>query len=197
MEQYEKKKKYNYKFLGVFPIDFATKINNHCLYSDVCSINLNNIKKNIKFVGLITNLDKHNEPGSHWTSLFMVIDPKLITYGAYYYDSTGSPIPENLNIFIESIAKQCNDKYMKKYNKEFKIIYNKKKHQYKGTECGVFSMVFQIRFLNKNIVKNNNTSFDEIIKGNPNINDNTMVKLRDELFRPNTKSELEKYTIMI
>lgn len=188
MTQYEQTRKYKYRFLGVFPIDFSVQSENgQCMYSDICSIDVNkNLKSCKKFIGLITNLDKHNEPGSHWTSTFLVIDPKLPTYGAYYYDSTTGSIPKYLYDFIYKIKQQCDALFP---DKTFVIHENKKQHQYKNSECGVFSMIFQIRWINKHIVKKNNTSFKEII-ANPFINDASMLKVRDALFRPSTKMEL-------
>ena len=190
MHQYQQTQKYKYSFLGVFPIDFSVAtVNGKCLYSEFCTIDVAKyIKKNKKFVGFITNLDRHDQSGSHWTSTFLVIDPNLQTYGAYYYDSTGSSIPKYLLDFLSNVKKQCDKLHPAK---TFSIIQNKKQHQYKNSECGVFSMVFQIRWINKHIVKKNMTSFEEII-GNPYINDSQMLRIRDTLFRPNTKLELKK-----
>ena len=92
---------------------------------------------------------------------------------------------------MNNIKQQCQEIYPRK---TFNIIQNKKQHQYKNSECGVFSMLFQLRWINKHIVKKNNTSFQEII-GNPYINDEQMLKIRDSLFRPNTKLELKKIKI--
>lgn len=195
MSQYEQTKKYKYQFLGVFPIDFSVKSQDgSCMYSSICGINVKEyIKKCKKFIGLITNLDKHNEPGSHWTSTFIVIDPKLQTYGAYYYDSTSSSIPKYLYDFLNKIKLQCDTLFP---HKTFTIHENKKQHQYKNSECGVFSMIFQIRWINKHIVKKNNTSFKEII-ANPFINDENMLRVRDVLFRPSTKMELLKNKVKL
>jgi len=189
MIQYHNCKKYKYNFLGVFPIDFSMiDSNGVCMYSKFCTIDIKKLSKKYSFIGFITNLDKHDEPGSHWTSTFIVIDPKLPTYGAYYYDSTGyRGIPAYLENFMNSIEIQCKTLNP---NKEFKVNINKKQHQYKNTECGVFSIIFQIRWLNKHIVKKNNTSFEEIL-GNPYLNDDTMLKLRQSLFRPNSSFELK------
>lgn len=188
MSQYAAAPKYHFAFLGVFPIDFAvSNIQGQCLYSDFCHIDIKKIiKQQKKFIGFITNLDKHDQSGSHWTSTFISIDPSLDSYGAYYYDSTAGRIPSYIVSVLENIQSQCNEIYPKK---RFQINYNKKKHQYKDSECGVFSMVFQIRWLNKHIVKKNKTSFEEILR-NPLLNDDTMLKIRDELFRPNAKKEL-------
>ena len=190
MKQYDANKKYNYIFLGVVPIDFATmNVFGNCIYSDICKINVKDIQnKGIKFLGLITNLDKHDQPGSHWTSTFFVIDPSLKTYGVYYYDSTGRSMPIYLQNFINDVKNQC-----EKINPNipFNIVQNIKQQQRKNTECGMFSMIFQIRWINKHIVKKFDTSFEEII-GNPHIDDDNMLKLRNTLFRPNSKIELKK-----
>jgi hypothetical protein len=190
MLQYSVTKAYHYQFLGVFPIDFAMiSQSGSCMYSSLCTINIEKYIKNGKsFIGLITNLDRHDQSGSHWTSTYLVIDPKLSTYGAYYYDSTGNPVPNYLFPFIKNVKEQCDKLFPEK---EFRIIQNKKQHQRKNTECGIFSMLFQIRWINKHIVKKNNTSFEEII-GNPYIDDENMLRIRDYLFRPNTKLELKK-----
>lgn len=186
MRKYEECKRYKYRFLGVFPIDFSVlSENGNCLYSSFCKIDINKLLKKYSFVGLITNLDKHDQPGSHWTSTFFVIDPKLPTYGAYYYDSVGKGIPVYLLSFFRSIKEAC-DKLNP--NKKFIIHINKKQHQRKNTECGMFSMIFQIRWLNKHIVKKNKTSLQEIV-ANPHIDDENMLILRDHLYRPNLSEE--------
>lgn len=189
MKQYSNTKKYKYSFLGVFPIDFSEKNSEgKCLYNSICAINISTyIKKNKKFIGFITNLDKHDEPGSHWTSTFIIIDPTVSAYGAYYYDSGGKTIPSGVLNFLIDIKKQCEIKYPKK---KFIIDYNKTRFQFKNTECGIFSILYQLRWINKFMIKD--TNFDEIIKGNSNIDDDNMVKLRNRLFRPNTKYELKK-----
>jgi hypothetical protein len=189
MIQYSNDKKYKYKFLGVFPIDFAVEINGKCLYSSVCGIDIKDyIKNDIKYIGFINNLDKHDESGSHWTSTFIILDPDNINYGAHYYDSTVKKIPKYIKIFIDRIKKQCNELYPKKV---FKITSNDKKHQYKNTECGVFSMVYQIRWINfllhdKEFYKKKDAY--KIIVNDKDIIDDTMVRKRSDLFRPNIVS---------
>jgi hypothetical protein len=182
MVQYEQNKQYKYKFIGVFPIDFTVKNKfGKCLYSELCSIDvLKYSKKGIKYLGIITNLDKHDQPGSHWTSTFIVIDPKIKSYGAYYYDSTARPIPSYMLNLLKEIKNQCNNLYP---DNNFNYIYNKKQHQRKNTECGVFSIVFQIRWLKFLKMNKNNASFDKVIN-DKDINDETMYSVRDKLFRP-------------
>ena len=117
MIQYNNDNKYKFCFLGVFPIDFSEEDKfGRCLYSQICSIDINKyINKKIKYIGLITNLDKHNEPGSHWTSTFIIIDPKIKCYGSYYYDSNASAIPKYILKFLKNIKAQLKIKYPDRY----------------------------------------------------------------------------------
>jgi len=181
MKQYEKIPEFKYKFYGVFSIDFGIKNNNTCSFSSYCNINIKKlITNNISYFGFITNLSKHNEPGTHWTSSFFVFDPNIPSYGAYYYDSTTGNIPTDLIPFFNDIKKQIEDIY----KKPFPIIYNQKRHQRSNTECGVFSITFQTRFLL--LLKNNkNTATFQKVISHPDLNDNKMKKLRFSFFRPN------------
>jgi len=204
MIQYNNDNKYKYCFLGVFPIDFSEQDNfGRCLYSHICSIDINKyINKNIKYIGLITNLDKHNEPGSHWTSTFIILDPKIKCYGAYYYDSNAMNIPTYVVKFINNIKKQLNIKYPKNV---FKIHKNNIKHQRKNTECGMFSMAYQIRWLN-GLLKFKELHFkspyeypnfvEYIIKDN-RIKDESMEESRTYLYRPNFKKYINDRNITL
>lgn len=190
MRQYHNNKEYNYVFLGVFPIDFSVKNKfGKCLFSEICDVNIKKQVNNKKqHIGFITNLDKHDQPGSHWTSTFIVLDPKLKSYGAYYYDSTARQIPSHVLNFLKDIKKQCDELHP---TKKFIITYNKKQHQRKGTECGVFSIVYQIRWLKSLKINPEKACFDLVIN-NENITDEVMYGIRDKLYRPNIKSVLKK-----
>tara|TARA_B110000858_G_scaffold135495_1_gene154085 strand:- start:61 stop:975 length:915 start_codon:yes stop_codon:yes gene_type:complete len=180
MLQYNNTKKYNYKYIGTFSIDFALKDNfGNCLHSDFCNINIKDtyINKNIKYIGFITNLDKHDEPGSHWTSTFIIIDPNSKSFGAYYYDSVSRKIPKMLNDFLLNIKSQCKIIYP---NKNFVIKYNNKQHQYQNTECGMFSIIYQLRWLNL-LLDNKDVQFGKIIN-NKYLNDNNVNNMRMEIF---------------
>lgn len=204
MKQYHDQKKYKYSFLGVFPIDFSEEDKfGRCLYSHICFLNIKKfINKGIKYLGLITNLDKHNQGGSHWTSTFIILDPKNKSYGAHYYDSTARTIPSYVKKFLKHIMLQCREIYPKH---NFKVTYNHIPHQKKNTECGMFSMVYQIRWLNlitnfKKLKSNNpyeDPNFHNIIVNNDEITDDKMIEKRDYLFRPNFQEFISKKKIKI
>lgn len=155
MKQFEKYYP-DFRFFGPVPLDCPISFN-----CELTNLNLNNINKknNINKIGIVYNHDKHNEPGSHWTGLFINIPHKTIDY----YDSYGIKPPKLIYEFMKKIS-----------NKEYKLIYNDKRHQYGGSECGVYSMYFIIQRLE-------NISMKQI--SDKNISDECMNKLRDILYR--------------
>tara|TARA_Y100000389_G_scaffold24050_1_gene20738 strand:- start:32072 stop:33028 length:957 start_codon:yes stop_codon:yes gene_type:complete len=189
MFQYSNATKYSYKYLGTFSIDFAVKnASGQCLYSNFCDINIKKyISKKIKYIGFITNLDKHDESGSHWTSTFININYKSDSYGAYYYDSVARKTPVLINTFLNNIKQQCNKLYPKR---QFVIKHNYKQHQYGNSECGIFSILYQIRWINY-LYRNNNTLFKKIIESN-DLNDKNANFMRKSLYRPNFKQLTKK-----
>jgi len=198
MIQYNNDKKYKYAFLGVFPIDFTEEDKfGRCLYSTICTIDIKKyINKKIKYIGLITNLDKHDQGGSHWTSTFIIIDPKNKCYGAHYYDSNAVNIPSYIKKFINTVKSKLSEIYPKT---KFNVTFNTKRHQMKNTECGMFSLSYQIRWLNA-IIKYkelnltspyDDSNFHNYIVNDENITDNNMEKTRSYLFRPNLKVYLK------
>lgn len=180
---------YKYKFIGVFPIDFEAKTHfGQCLFQEFCSLNISKLyRQGIRYIGIITNLDKHDERGSHWTSLFMCIDPNLPSYGAYYYDSTAAAPPEEITAFIQNVKKQVIG-IPAGNSREFTVDYNKNRHQRGNSECGVFSMAYQILWLQL-LRKNPDTTFSHVV-GKKDINDNTVHELRNVLFRPFQKKKI-------
>ena len=190
-----------YYFLGVFAIDFAEKdAFGRCLYEEICTLNIFNLrKKKIKYVGLITNLDKHDEPGSHWTSTFICIDPYSPSFGAYYYDSVSRAPPKEMEKFMNDLKTQAanivtdlrNKNNNKNNNKskstensqkiyDFRLAYNKKQDQYGNNECGMFSMYYQMNWI-KYLGANPSTQFEDVIAGK--ISDKMMNDYRSVIFR--------------
>lgn len=184
MFQYEDDMSYNFKFIGVYPIDFAAKtsIFGKCLYQETCDIDFKRLlKKGYKYAGMVINMDAHDEPGSHWTSLFIIMDPSSPNYGAYYYDSVSRPPPKEVDEYMKILREkaQATDP-----TKDFQLEYNKYRHQYKNTECGMFSMSYIVRWL-VFLKKNPSTHFEKIV--NIKIRDEDMYRLRKKLFRQSSK----------
>jgi len=128
MKQYQKADK-NFVFLGPIPADCPTKI--QC---ELSNLDLEEMrKKNIHKIGIIYNLDVSTGPGTHWVAMY--IDNKLNEIN--YYDSYGELPTPLIQQFINDLVK----KYIKE-KKDCTVIYNDRRHQYGGSECGVFSMNF-------------------------------------------------------
>lgn len=140
MKQYEQKYD-DFKFLGAVPLDFMK----------LSFLNINNldfenlIKNNKKRLGMVINLDEHDKSGSHWVGLFTDLAKKKL----YFFDSYGHKPDKQIKTFMKKVAN-----YFKKNTnlaegsvKKSDIKYNKIRHQYKGSECGVYSMNFIIRLL--------------------------------------------------
>lgn len=141
MKQYEKKYPY-FEFIGPSPIDFDT-IESYglCVWEELCKFNLYNlIKRGIKKIGIIFNLDKHTGPGTHWVSLFI----DITSHSIYYYDSTGNVIPKQIKKLTDKIKKQ---QILINKTKPFKLYINKVEHQMKDSECGIYSLHFIINML--------------------------------------------------
>lgn len=159
MEQYENKHS-NFKFIGPVPIDFDLKDSfGRCLIDEICKIDIINlIRNNINLIGIIFNLDKHYEDGSHWVALYVDLNKKKI----YYFDSYGLDAPNEVNILASKIINQGKNNNMKiKYQK------NDNRFQFKGSECGIYCMYFITELLKGksfNKVKNNIIKDDEIMK---------------------------------
>ena len=171
MNQYMDKHK-DFKFIGVFPIDFEKKIDDVCVSEEMCNLNISDLRKEkINKLGFIFNLDEHWQSGSHWTSLYMNIDGKSKNYGAYYYDSNGMRPPREVISFIKKITKDL-DKINN--NTNFELVYNSVKHQKENTECGMFSLYFLDQSLN-------NVKFDKFIN-KKNLDDNYVFSYRNKFF---------------
>ena len=121
-------------FLGTVPIDFETHLD------DFKNIDFSDIEKHGKHkLGMIINLDRHDQSGSHWVSLFSDLQKGSI----YFSDSTGTEPNEQISHFIQRIYK-----YIKSKGLQVDCRHNKFIHQRGNSECGVYSINFILRLLN-------------------------------------------------
>lgn len=172
MKQYENLYK-DFLFLGSFPVDFYEigyiKFKHDIQYNTSLNkkniIDLDKLYNTTYKLGIIINLDKHNQSGSHWVSLFI----NLKTRNIFYSDSGSNKPPNYINNFIKSISIYLKSKEQKKIN--YKI--NKKKIQFGNSECGLFSINFIL-----NLLKNEN--IDDYFENPPN--DSEVNECRDVYF---------------
>lgn len=136
MKQYERIYP-NFKFLGAVAIN--------CEEYDFCA--LYNLKfekyanQNKTKLGLVYNLDKIGQSGSHWVAMYI----NLITGKIYFADSNGNLPIENINNMVEKFRTY----YKEKTGKDIIFRINNIKYQKDGSECGVYSCNFLIRKLAK------------------------------------------------
>lgn len=185
LSRFEGDPKYPYKLLGVVPIDFQGKDSlGNVLYSELHDFDLSKYVGKYKFLGLVTNLDTHEGSGSHWTSTFIGIDPNMPCFGAYYYDSTFTNrtdvkrVPPEIRAFFDVVKKQAE---RLPGAKKFKKIFYKPSHQRGNTECGMFSIFYQVHWL-RSLIKDLNVTHKEIDQ--LKITDDQVFKLRDFFFAP-------------
>ena len=145
LNQYEKKYP-EFKSFGASPIDFdLVGSDGSCQVNPLCNISMDKLIKGEgcggnkkQYVGVVFNLDKHYESGSHWIGLFINIPKREINY----WDSYGFTPPKEVVDLMDKIKAQLH-----KLGINAKIQINKVRHQYKNSECGVYSLHFIIKQL--------------------------------------------------
>ena len=129
MNQYEAANK-NFEFIGPVPIDFDAPAGpgwGKCIVNELCRLNLKDMEAAHKTkIGIIFNLDPHDEPGSHWVCAFIDIPAS----SAYYFDSYGYKPPSEIERFLARMKEQGIKN----------IYYNDIRHQRKGSECGMYCL---------------------------------------------------------
>ncbi len=143
------------------PIDFDTKPNGDdgkCVSDELCNFDIEKyIKINKTKFGIVYNLDKHNQGGSHWVSLYIDLDDKL----CFFMDSAGHPPPPEITKFIKRIKTQTAELLQPIILKQYKN--SPLAHQYGHSECGMYSLFFIITMLsNKREGKSFKTLKDKI-----------------------------------
>ena len=157
LRQYEKKYK-TFHFFGVYPIDYNHEISfGRCIVEELCNIDVKKLIENRSYqLGIVFNLDKHYEPGSHWVSIYIGLNPKYPNYGCFYFDSNAIKPPNEINTLFKNINNQISTIYPNNSHK-FNIRHNTVQKQFKNTECGMFSIHFILNCLKKK-------SFNDIIQ---------------------------------
>ena len=158
----------DFRFFGAVPIDF----------DDLPILGISNLdfeelyQNNIHKLGFVFNLDEHWKSGSHWVAMYSNIKTNEI----YFFDSYGIIPDKRIDALIKRIESFCKEKT----GKNPIVKYNKIRHQFKNTECGVYSINFILRLLK-------GETFNEIT--NNITNDDLMSKCRKIYFNKNKLSK--------
>ena len=165
MNQYMKKH-HDFVFIGAVPIDFDKKIQpGMCVINELCKIKLKSMLKNkISKLGIIFNLDPHDQPGSHWVSFYGDLSKGHL----FYFDSYGFNPPDEVIQLVERLKEQGKEN-------QIDMIFNENttRHQYENSECGVYSIHFIENMLN-------GKQFERFCK--EKIPDNLMEKFREKYY---------------
>ena len=135
MKQYEEMYK-DFKYLGTVPMDFDHIEKKY----NLSNINYKKmIDEGITKYGSVINFDNHDEDGSHWVGIFVNFSTGEISY----FDSYGDEVPPKINDYMNNMValykKLCKKDAVKKVNDQ--------RHQYKNSECGVYSINFILKSL--------------------------------------------------
>ena len=146
MSQYEKAYKC-FEFLGPSPIDYDThKLYGECVWEELCHFNLQEQINNGKTkIGIIFNTHPHDKSGEHWISLFINIKTGKI----FFFDSAGDKIPYQIQKFVNKVTEQgrkLNPPIYFEFDQNYPV-----EHQYKNTECGIYSLFFIVHMLEDKI----------------------------------------------
>lgn len=162
MDQYVKKYE-DFYFFGPVPMDFEL------IYNELLNINIKQLCKKNKKIGIIFNTDTSQGSGEHWISLFLNLKDRTICF----FDSVADKPPKPVQRLIKKIVKQS-----KEMKCPLKVIINKQQMQFGDNACGIYSLWFIISRLN-------GESCDFIFK--KQIKDKKMNKNRGKFFRTGYK----------
>ena len=96
VEQYQESHK-DFMFLGAVPHDF-----DDLGILGINDLDFHDVEKNGKTkIGMVINLDNHNQDGSHWVALYTDLEKNQV----YFFDSVGKRPSKRIRKFINRIAK--------------------------------------------------------------------------------------------
>lgn len=166
MQQYQSKFA-DFRFLGVFPIDFDSRtFFGNCIANEMCKLDLRDLRaEGVRHFGAVLNLDRHDQRGSHWVAVYGNLDADALNYGMHYYDSVGRPGPPEVSAFMSRMAEQMdamNNMVVEEQRakaagggrrrppaghrrpRAAAQTYNRVRRQFKNTECGIFAMYYLV-----------------------------------------------------
>lgn len=132
----------DYFYVGSVPIDFDLKSETgKCLVSALCSLKLSDLHAKGKHrIGIAINTDPHDGPGQHWVALFCDIRPELAYPRVTYFDSYAQHPEKEIQTLMRRWKSQWDATGVHK--QPMKLTYNKLRHQYKDSECGMYCVYF-------------------------------------------------------
>lgn len=132
----------DYVHVGTFPIDFDAKSETgKCLVSALCSIDIKALaQKGKNRIGIVFNTDVSTGPGEHWVAVFCDIRPELEFARMTYFDSYAQKPEKEIKTLMKRWKQSWDSAGV--HSKPMALTYNKTRHQYKDSECGIYCMYF-------------------------------------------------------
>ena len=132
----------DYIHVGTFPMDFDTKgETGKCLVSALCSMDIRKLAKDGKTqIGIIFNTDVSTGPGEHWVAVYCDIRSELAYPRMTYFDSYAHKPEKEIKRLMLRWKEQWDA--TKVHSQGMKLTYNKTRHQYKDSECGMYCVYF-------------------------------------------------------
>lgn len=174
LAQYEDLKELkDFKFYKSVPIDFE-EINDPLSKVNVFKLQSQGINK----FAVVFNLDKHDQSGSHWISLFCDLQKRVICF----FDSYAKVPEREIQDFMAKICIQAllgYDGTTIDPSRGFQMIplFNATRHQFKNAECGTYSLYVIISMLHAG---GSAEAFDKVC--HEVVDDDTMNSFRKRLF---------------
>ena len=131
-----------YHYVGSFPIDFDKRSKTGaCLVSSLCSMNIKSLyDSGYTQIGIVFNTDVSSGPGQHWIALFCDISPELDFPRITYFDSYAQEPEPQIQKLMKRWKKQWDSTGI--HSSPMHMTYNKTKHQYEDSECGMYCLYF-------------------------------------------------------
>jgi hypothetical protein len=132
----------DYFYVGSVPIDFDLQDETRkCLVSSLCSMKLHELyKKGKQRFGIVINTDPHDGPGQHWVAVFCDVRPELEYPRMTYFDSYAMNPESEIKTLMKRWKQQWDATGV--HSKGMKLTFNKTRHQYKDSECGMYCIYF-------------------------------------------------------
>lgn len=132
----------DYKYLGTVPIDFDLKSETgQCIVSSLCATKLKQLfDKGFHRIGIVFNTDPHDGPGEHWVAVFCDISPELEYPRVTYFDSYARSPEREIQTLMRRWKEQWDATGV--HTKPMEMTYNKTRHQFKNSECGMYCLYF-------------------------------------------------------
>lgn len=140
MRQYERAHPH-FHYLSTLPIDAFSRSRDGSCVSQFCDLDAGALRRRGKTViGTVLNLDRHDQPGSHW--VMAAVDARVARAPrVLYYDSFGNPPPPPLWGFLRLMLATVPRAPGASARMLERSVFNARRHQSGNTECGVYSML--------------------------------------------------------